>query len=205
MHGDADAPDCCAACTAQVTEWRPAEDGSLWVRMEGELGGTNLLHAAAIAHEADLWPKWLPLCGGAETLRALSPLERLTYVQFDLTPMMRRGALIHWSLSDALMERQSLLLLGASLGDPSPVERPAHAATVKLAEFKAIKVLITPMGDSRGIHTRGRPPSAPALAAPTPSLVQFSCVGTPCNHQSCLRAPLPPFSHSLLAVAPSPQ
>lgn len=33
------------------TEWRPAEDGSVWVRMEGALSGTDLTHAVAVAHE----------------------------------------------------------------------------------------------------------------------------------------------------------
>jgi len=132
------------------TEWRPAEDGSLWVRIEGELSGALLMHAAAVAHEADLWPRWVPFCGGAETLRAISPFERLTYVQFDLTPMMKRGAVLHWSLSDVLMERRSLLLLGASIDETSvdetsPIERPAQASGIKLAHFKAIKVLISPL------------------------------------------------------------
>ena len=58
------------------TEWRPHEDGSLWVRIDGELSGADLLHAAAVAHEADLWPKWMPFCGGAEIVSHHSPYER---------------------------------------------------------------------------------------------------------------------------------
>ena len=38
-------------------------------------------------------------------LGTLAPTERVTWLQFDL-PMMRRGALLHWSLADNLMERQ---------------------------------------------------------------------------------------------------
>jgi len=115
------------------------------VRMEGELTGAALLHAASVAHEAELWPKWVPFCGGAETVLSTSPYERTSYVQFDLTPMMKRGALIHWSLSDSLMERQSLLLLGASLNDTAPVEAPQSAQGIKLADFRCIKVLIHPL------------------------------------------------------------
>jgi len=62
--------------------------------------------------------------------------------------MMKRGALIHWTLSDSLLERQSLLLLGASLGEAAPVEVPPSAAGIKLAEFRCIKVLITPLTKS---------------------------------------------------------
>jgi hypothetical protein len=127
------------------TQWRPDEDGSLWVRIDGELSGASLLHASAVAHEAELWPKWMPFCGAAEVLTHISPYERTTYVQFDLTPMMKRGALIHWSISDSLQERQSILLLGASLGDAAPVEVPASAEGIKLASFKCIKVLIHPL------------------------------------------------------------
>ena len=114
------------------------------VRMDGELSGAQLVHAASIAHEADLWPKWVPFCTAAETLKALSPTERVTYVQFDLTSMMRRGAILHWSLSDSLVERQSLLLLGASLGESSPIAKPAAASAVVLADFRAVKVLLSP-------------------------------------------------------------
>jgi len=59
--------------------------------------------------------------------------------------MMKRGAVLHWSLSDVLMERRSLLLLGASIDETAPVERPAQASGIKLAQFKAIKVLISPL------------------------------------------------------------
>ena len=127
------------------TQWRPDDDGSLWVRIDGELSGASLLHASAVAHEAELWPKWMPFCGAAEVLTQISSYERTTYVQFDLTPMMKRGALIHWSISDSLQERQSILLLGASLGDAAPVEVPASAEGIKLASFKCIMVLIYPL------------------------------------------------------------
>ena len=70
-------------------------------------------------------------------------MERVTWLQFDL-PMMKRGALLHWSLADNLMERQTLLLLGVSVEEQPGIERPPSAAGVTLAEFKAIKVLVRP-------------------------------------------------------------
>ena len=66
-----------------------ADDGSLWIKMDGELTGASLVHAAAVAYEVDLWPRWVPLCSQAEVLGALAPTERVTWLQFDL-PMMRR-------------------------------------------------------------------------------------------------------------------
>jgi len=127
------------------TEWRPSEvDASLWIRMNGELNGAELLHAAAVAHEADLWPRWIPLCSAGEVVgNGADAMERFSWIQFDL-PMMRRGALLHWSLSDSLLDRQSLLLLGASVPEHPGVERPAGASGVTLAEFRAIKVLVRP-------------------------------------------------------------
>ncbi len=129
---------------ALTTEWRADDDGSLWIRMDGELTGAELSHAVGVAYEADLWPRWVPLCSAAEVVRTLSPMERVIYLQFDLGPVMRRGALLHWTCSDSLSERQSLLLLGASLGEGSGVERPAAAEGVTLADFRAIKLLVTP-------------------------------------------------------------
>ena len=75
------------------TEWRPDEDGSLWVRMDGELRGPQLMHAAAVAHEADLWPRWAPFCGGGEVLQRISPLEIVTYVHADPTSALRHPRL----------------------------------------------------------------------------------------------------------------
>lgn len=126
------------------TEWRPGDDGSLWVRMDGELTEAELTHAVAVSYEADLWPRWAPLCSGAEVVNTLSPLERVIWVQFDLGPVLRRGAVLHWSLSDSLAERQSLLILGASLGEGCDVTLPPAAAGVALADFRAVKILISP-------------------------------------------------------------
>lgn len=77
--------------------------------------------------------------------------------------MLRRGAVIHWTVTDALQERKVLMLLGASLGDSSPIEMPPSAAGVKLAEFRAIKVLITPL--TRSAAQVRWPPLAPCVTA----------------------------------------
>ena len=100
-----------------------------------------------MAYEADLWRNWIPLCSAAEVVAAPEPLERMTYCQFDL-PMLRRGLLLHWSLSDQLLERQSLLLLGASVPEGAGARLPAAAAGVALAEAAAIKVLVQPLSRS---------------------------------------------------------
>ena len=57
--------------------------------------------------------------------------------------MMKRGAILHWSLSDSLNERRSLLLLGASVGEASPVELPPHAGGVTLCDVRCVKVLVS--------------------------------------------------------------
>ncbi|KAL1504384.1 hypothetical protein AB1Y20_010790 [Prymnesium parvum] len=125
------------------TEWRPANDGTLWVRMEGAIDGADLTHAVAVAHESELWPRWVPLCSHAEVLANLGQFEKVSWLQFDL-PVMKRAAIIHWSLTDSLLERQSLLLLGASV-DEAYVERPANTGSFTIADFRAIKVLLRPL------------------------------------------------------------
>jgi len=128
------------------TEWKQsasADDNSLWIKMEGELTGASLVHAAAVAYEVELWPRWVPLCSCAEALCELDPMERVTHLQFDL-PMLKRGAVLHWSLADNLVERQTLLLLGVSVEEQPSIERPPSAQGVALAEFKAIKVVVRP-------------------------------------------------------------
>ena len=127
------------------TEWRPAADGSLWIRMSGELAGASLLHLAAVAYEVQLWPRWVPLCGGAEVVAELSKFERVIWMQWEL-PMLRRGTLMHWVMSDQLLEKQSLTLLGASVPESPSAPRPPAASAVTLAEMRAVKILVRPTG-----------------------------------------------------------
>ena len=47
----------------------------------------------------------MPHPPSCQVLGSLAPTERVTWLQFDL-PMMKRGALLHWSLADNLIERQ---------------------------------------------------------------------------------------------------
>ena len=58
--------------------------------------------------------------------------------------MMKRGAILHWSFSDNLVERQSLLLLGASAPETPSLSRPDSVEAIPLALFRTIKILITP-------------------------------------------------------------
>ena len=97
---------------------------------------------------AALWPRWVPFCTAAETLKSLSATEGVTYLQLDLPPMLKRGAILHWSLTDALVERQALLLLGASLGESSPITKPSGSAAVPLADVRALKAIITPIAST---------------------------------------------------------
>ena len=90
-------------CEQLRTEWNAAADGSLWIRMTGELEDADLAHVVAVAYEVELWPRWVPLCAGAELLQTLGPMERVSWTQFEL-PMMKRSAALHWSLSDCFAE-----------------------------------------------------------------------------------------------------
>jgi len=127
-----------------LTEWSAAQDGSLWIRMTGELEGAELAHVVAVAYEVELWPTWVPLCAGAELLQTLGPMERISWTQFELS-MMKRSASLHWSLSDCFAEGRCLLLLGASIEeDSSQFELPAAANGSTVADFRAIKVLLRP-------------------------------------------------------------
>ena len=94
-----------------------------------------------MAYEAELWPRWVPLCSSADLLQTLGPMERLTYMQFEL-PMLgalRRGSVVHWSLADSFAEHRCLLLLGGSVS-PESVPPPPAAGGIQQMDFRAIKV-----------------------------------------------------------------
>ena len=76
-----------------LTEWSAAEDGSLWIRMTGELEDAELAHVVAVAYEVELWPTWVPLCAGAELLQTLGPMERISWTQAPHTRHTRRRCL----------------------------------------------------------------------------------------------------------------
>ena len=54
----------------------------------------------------------MPPPPSCQVLGSLAPTERVTWLQFDL-PMMKRGALLHWSLADNLIERQGAASTGS--------------------------------------------------------------------------------------------
>ena len=134
-------------------EWKSdTADGSLWLKVDGEITGAPLLRAAAAAREASLWTRWLPLCSVAEVVAPLGLMEQLLWVQFDL-PMLKRGSLLHWTFADCSLERQSFLLLAASVDEDSlesgGAARPAAAHGVPSADFRAVKVLVAPISATR--------------------------------------------------------
>ncbi len=134
-------------------EWKAdTADGSLWLKVDGEITGAPLLRAAAAAREASLWTRWLPLCSVAEVVAPLGLMEQLLWVQFEL-PMLKRGSLLHWTFADCSLERQSFLLLAASVDEDSlesgGAARPAAAHGVPSADFRAVKVLVAPISATR--------------------------------------------------------
>lgn len=62
-----------------LTEWSSSADGSLWLRISGELAGAELAHVVAVAYEVELWPRWAPFCSAGATLQSLGPMERICW------------------------------------------------------------------------------------------------------------------------------
>ncbi|RHY24913.1 hypothetical protein DYB32_008627 [Aphanomyces invadans] len=133
------------------THWKPGDDGTVWLKLDGICEGVDVFHAMAVIRETDLFYLWAPFCNKSTLLAGLSRVEILTYVNIAI-PLMQRDAVIHAFGINAVYEHRCVLLLGQSaLQDDHPTSRfpPIKGWNADRMHIRAFRALIEPYGRNR--------------------------------------------------------
>ncbi|RHY69718.1 hypothetical protein DYB38_009689, partial [Aphanomyces astaci] len=133
------------------THWKPGDDGTVWLKLDGICEGVDVFNAMAVIRETDLFALWAPCCNKSALLASLSRVEILTYASIAI-PLMQRDAVIHAFGINAVYEHRCVLLLGQSATQedhptvPFPAVKGWNADRMHIRAFRA---LIEPYGRNR--------------------------------------------------------
>lgn len=97
-----------------TTFFRPAEDGTLFVKSEGMIKDTPLDYTLPVIGEASLYKTWVPFCGKSACLGKLGRLEMVTYFVMS-PPFLKRDAVVRGYGVDTSEEAGVILLMGGSV------------------------------------------------------------------------------------------
>ncbi|CAI5701983.1 unnamed protein product [Peronospora effusa] len=129
------------------TSWKPDEDGSIWIKMEGLVDGVDIFNTISVIREVDLYSVWAPFCSQSLLLEEKSHAELAAYLAIT-SPFLQRDTVIQAFGINALYENRCLLLLGGSV-DVSSVTSSIPVPTLQgwnagRMEIKGFRALIEP-------------------------------------------------------------
>lgn len=93
------------------TFWKPGDDGTIWLKMDGIIEGADIFNTLAVIREIDLYRYWAPFCSNSEILTDIGRCELLAYFCLSL-PLTPRDAVLHAYGVNACYEHRCVLLLG---------------------------------------------------------------------------------------------
>jgi hypothetical protein len=98
------------------THYKLTDEGSIMIRLEGELDNLPLFEQLAVIHEVDLFHEWLPFCNASSCIEKVGPSEIVAYLSVNLPPITR-DALIRAYGVDCMTEEGKILIIGGSIDD----------------------------------------------------------------------------------------
>ncbi|TMW64736.1 hypothetical protein Poli38472_011616 [Pythium oligandrum] len=130
------------------THWKPGADGTVWIKLDGEVEGVDLFNTIAVMREIDLFSSWVPLCNKSTLLHQDGPVDLLVYISMAF-PLLSRDAVLHVLGINACYESRSIVLLGNSVDE---AQVPAGVTVPKLTswgsnrlDIRAFRALIAPI------------------------------------------------------------
>jgi len=112
-----------------TTHYRLEDDGTMTLRMEGELDNLPLFEQLAVINEVDLFKEWIPFCDRSTTVTRLGQAEIVAYFGVFVPPLSRDSLIRAYGV-DCLQEHGKVLLLGASVDDwPVPGDGDGDGGT----------------------------------------------------------------------------
>ncbi|KAL4138454.1 hypothetical protein PRIC2_001960 [Phytophthora ramorum] len=131
-----------------TTSWKPDEDGSVWIKLEGLVDGVDIFNTISVIREVDLYSVWTPFCAQSLLLQSMGHVELAAYLAIS-SPFLQRDAIIRAFGINAVYENRCLLLLGGSV-DVSSVASSVPVPTLQgwsagRMEIKGFRALIEPL------------------------------------------------------------
>lgn len=101
-----------------TTYYRHESDGSLSVKIEGQLEGVSLFDQVAVLREVDLHSKWAPFCSSSLTIAHLDKLDTVGWIVIGLPSFgLMRDACFRAVGCDSMLEDGSILLVAQGIDD----------------------------------------------------------------------------------------
>ncbi|KAI9909894.1 hypothetical protein PsorP6_010031 [Peronosclerospora sorghi] len=76
-----------------TTSWKPDEEGSVWIKLEGLVDGVDIFNTIAVIREVDLYRIWTPFCSQSLLLEEFGRAELAAYLAI-LSPLLKRDTII---------------------------------------------------------------------------------------------------------------
>ncbi|KAI9910997.1 hypothetical protein PsorP6_010091 [Peronosclerospora sorghi] len=76
-----------------TTSWKPDEDGSVWIKLEGLVDGVDIFNTISVIREVDLYHIWTPFCSQSLLLEEFGRAELAAYLAIS-SPLLQRDTII---------------------------------------------------------------------------------------------------------------
>ncbi|CAH0513202.1 unnamed protein product [Peronospora belbahrii] len=131
-----------------TTFWKPDEDGSVWIKLEGHVDGVDIFNTISVIREVDLYSVWAPFFSQSLLIEETGHVELAAYLAIT-SPFLQRDTVVRAFGINAVYESRCLLLLGGSV-DASSVTSSVPVPTLqgwnaKRIEVKGFRALIEPL------------------------------------------------------------
>jgi len=125
-----------------TTRYKPGDQGSIWIRLDGDMNEASLFNQLAVVRETGLFCQWVPFCNKSKALCWISGVELVTTMNIYVPPLNNRDAVIHAFAVDCLYEHNAIVLIGNSVDSYPNVEIPPckgfGCARMDIKGFKAM-------------------------------------------------------------------
>lgn len=130
------------------THWKPGEDGTVWLKLDGLVEGVDIFNTIAVIRETDLYNVWVPFCNHSQLLQQSGHVDVVTYMSIAF-PLLQRDATIKAFGINACYESRAILLLGQTIDEstlPGSVKVPkVKGWNADRMEMRGFRALIEPI------------------------------------------------------------
>ncbi|TYZ68953.1 hypothetical protein PybrP1_005122 [[Pythium] brassicae (nom. inval.)] len=135
-----------------TTHWKPGEDGTVWLKLDGLVEGVDIFNTVAVIRETDLYNVWVPFCNRSLLLQASGHVDVVAYMSVAF-PLLQRDAVIQAFGINACYESRAILLLGKTVDEatlaPSVQAPKARGWNADRMEMRGFRALIEPVSRTR--------------------------------------------------------